>query len=149
MQWLMSPVQFNQWTIFFMCCKFTYLKTSVKPWCALTAVAVWACAVSFIDKRRIFIYIYNSLIHYRVHIFSTVCLEDIPLISWEKYSLKSASSSQMAWQLTQSQYLPLSARTPLLLSFKCHFVWYTGVRAREECRQRFGLVRHLLYHIFV
>lgn len=53
------------------------------------------------------------------------------MISWENISIESVSSSQMAVRLlSRSQHLPSSAHSPPLLSFKRHFVWYTGARGR-------------------
>lgn len=67
--------------------------------------------------------------------------------------MKSVSSSQMALRLPPCSPIPsTSLHLPILLlcSFsKCHFVRYTGVRAREEHRQGFGQERLFLYHSFV
>lgn len=44
---------------------------------------------------------------------------------------------------------PLICSLSSLLSFKCHFVWDTGVRTWEDLqRQRLRPVRRLLYHLF-
>lgn len=105
------------------------------------------------DKNRWHLFNIGLIRNRFLIFFSSVCVEGISVISWEKnfieIRLLQPDGSVATSPFSHSQHHPSSAHSPSLLSFRCHFVWYTGVRAGEERRQRFGLVGHLLYHTFV